>query len=98
MQAQRIRRQFRQDMVQLFRRVDLLLAPAETGPAPCDLTSTGDPSFNFPSSFSGLPAITIPSGLSAAGIPLAIQLMGPAFAEDRLIAAARWCKATLTFT
>jgi Asp-tRNA(Asn)/Glu-tRNA(Gln) amidotransferase A subunit family amidase len=95
LQAQRIRRQFRQDMAQLFQRVDFLLAPAATGPAPRNLTSTGDPSFNSPSSFSGLPAITIPSGLSAAGLPLAIQFMGPAFAEDRLLAAARWCEATL---
>jgi len=95
MQAQRIRRQFRQDMTQLFRRVDFLVAPAATGPAPHGLTSTGDPSFNSPSSFSGLPAITMPSGLSGAGLPLAIQLMGPAFAEDRLLAAARWCEVTL---
>jgi aspartyl-tRNA(Asn)/glutamyl-tRNA(Gln) amidotransferase subunit A len=95
MQAQRIRRQFRQDMAQLFQRVDFLLAPAAPGPAPRDLTTTGDPSFNSPSSFSGLPAITIPSGLNAAGLPLAIQFMGPALAEDRLLAAARWCEGTL---
>jgi Asp-tRNA(Asn)/Glu-tRNA(Gln) amidotransferase A subunit family amidase len=82
-------------MAPLYQRVDCLLAPAATGPAPRDLTTTGDASFNSPSSFSGLPAITVPSGLSAAGLPLAIQLMGPAFAEDRLLAAARWCEATL---
>ena len=95
LQAQRIRRQFRQDMGQLFQRIDFLLAPAATGPAPRGLTSTGDASFNSPSSFSGLPAITIPSGLSAAGLPLAIQFIGPAFAEDRLLAAARWSEGTL---
>jgi aspartyl-tRNA(Asn)/glutamyl-tRNA(Gln) amidotransferase subunit A len=95
LQAQRIRRQFRQDMTQLFRQVDCLIAPAATGPAPQGLGSTGDASFNAPSSFSGLPAITIPSGLSAAGLPLAIQLMGQAFAEDQLLAAARWCELTL---
>jgi Asp-tRNA(Asn)/Glu-tRNA(Gln) amidotransferase A subunit family amidase len=95
LQAQRIRHQFRQDMAQLFRRVDFLLAPAAPGPAPRDLTTTGDASFNSPSSFSGLPAITIPSGLGAAGLPFAVQFMGPAFAEDRLLGAARWCEATL---
>jgi len=94
-QAQRLRRQFRRDMSQLYRQVDFLLAPAATGPAPQGLASTGDPSFNSPSSFSGLPAITIPSGLSAAGLPLAIQLMGPALAEERLLAAARWCEVVL---
>ena len=95
LQAQRIRRQFRQDMGQLLQRVDFLLAPAAPGPAPRDLTTTGDPSFNSPSSFAGLPAITIPSGLSAAGLPLGVQFIGPAFAEDRLLAAARWCERTL---
>jgi aspartyl-tRNA(Asn)/glutamyl-tRNA(Gln) amidotransferase subunit A len=95
LQAQRIRRRFRQDMAQMFQSVDFLLAPAAMGPAPRDLTTTGDASFNSPSSFSGLPSITIPSGLNAAGLPLAIQVMGPAFAEDRLLAAARWCEVTL---
>jgi aspartyl-tRNA(Asn)/glutamyl-tRNA(Gln) amidotransferase subunit A len=94
-QAQRLRRIFRQDMSQLLERVDVLLAPAAPGPAPRDLTTTGDPSFNSPSSFAGLPAITIPSGLNAAGLPLAIQFMGQAWDEERLLAAARWCEATL---
>jgi aspartyl-tRNA(Asn)/glutamyl-tRNA(Gln) amidotransferase subunit A len=95
MQAQRIRRLFRGDMSQLLQPVDALLAPATPGPAPHGLASTGDPAFNSPSSFSGLPAMTIPSGLNGAGLPLAIQLMGSAWAEDRLLAAARWCEATL---
>jgi aspartyl-tRNA(Asn)/glutamyl-tRNA(Gln) amidotransferase subunit A len=95
LQAQRIRRQFRQDMGQLFQHVDVLVAPAATGPAPRGLASTGDASFNAPSSFSGLPSITIPSGLSAAGLPLAIQFMAAAFAEERLLGAARWCEGTL---
>ncbi|MBI3328528.1 MAG: hypothetical protein HYZ81_17730 [Nitrospinae bacterium] len=98
MQAQRVRRQFRHDMAQLFQRVDFLLMPAAPGPAPRDLTTTGDPSFNSPSSFAGVPAITVPSGLNAAGLPLAIQLQGPAFAEERLLGAARWCEATLNVT
>ncbi len=97
-QAQRIQRFVRQDMAQVLQRVGFLLMPAATGPAPRDLTTTGDPSFNGLSSLTGLPAITIPSGLNAAGMPLAIQLVGSAFADDRLLAAARWCEATLNVT
>jgi aspartyl-tRNA(Asn)/glutamyl-tRNA(Gln) amidotransferase subunit A len=97
-QAQRIRRQFRHDMQEVFQRLDCLVAPAAPGPAPHDLTTTGDASFNSPSSFSGLPAITIPSGVNRAGLPFAIQLMGPAFAEDRMLTAARWCEAMLNVT
>jgi aspartyl-tRNA(Asn)/glutamyl-tRNA(Gln) amidotransferase subunit A len=94
-QAQRLRRIFRGEMSQLLRQVDVLLAPAAPGPAPRDLSTTGDPSFNSPSSFCGLPAITIPSGLNRAGLPLAVQFMGSAWAEDRLLAAARWCEMAL---
>ena len=95
LQAQRIQRIVQQDMAALFEGVDFLLMPAAPGPAPRDLSTTGDPSFNSPSSFVGFPAITIPSGLNAVGLPLAIQFMGPAWAEERLLAAARWCEGTL---
>jgi Asp-tRNA(Asn)/Glu-tRNA(Gln) amidotransferase A subunit family amidase len=98
LQAQRMRRLLRHDMTQVFQGVDFLLMPAAPGPAPRDLTTTGDPSFSALASFTGLPAITIPSGLNTAGMPLAIQLLGPAFADDRLLAAARWCEATLDVT
>jgi aspartyl-tRNA(Asn)/glutamyl-tRNA(Gln) amidotransferase subunit A len=98
LQAQRIRRIVRHDVAQLFQRLECLLMPAAPGPAPRDLTTTGDPSFNALASLTGLPAITVPSGLNAAGMPLAVQLLGPAFADDRLLAAARWCEATLDVT
>ena len=35
----------------------------------------------------GLPAITIPAGLSAEGLPLGLQLVGPAFGEAQVLAA-----------
>jgi aspartyl-tRNA(Asn)/glutamyl-tRNA(Gln) amidotransferase subunit A len=98
LQAQRIRRLIRRDMTEVFQRADFLLMPAAPGPAPRDLTITGDPSFSALASFTGLPAITIPSGLNGEAMPLAIQLLGPAFADDRLLAAARWCEATLDVT
>ena len=36
-------------------------------------------------SFVGLPVLTLPVGLSAAGLPVAAQLIGPRFAEERLV-------------
>src|ERR671924_754577 len=62
LQAQRLRRLVRHDMTQVFQHSDFLLMPAASGPAPRDLTITGDPSFSALASFTGLPAITIPSG------------------------------------
>ena len=38
----------------------------------------------------GLPAVSVPCGLSAAGLPIGAQLIGPRFSEPRLLAAARF--------
>lgn len=95
LQAQRLRRQFRQDMVEMIRRVDVVLTPATPEPAPRDLNDIGDPVFQRAWTFTGMPAVVIPSGLSQAGLPLAIQLAAPPFEEGKLLAAARWCEAAL---
>ena len=94
-QAQRLRRQFRQDMIEMVKRVDLVLTPAVPEPAPRDLTTTGDPVFQSPWTSCGLPTIALPSGLSESGLPLGIQLGGLPFEEGKLLAAARWCETSL---
>ena len=95
LQAQRLRRQFRQDLSALAESVDALLTPATLAPAPRDLTTTGDAAFQAPWTSAGLPTITIPSGLAGDGLPLGIQLAGPPWAEGRLLAVAGWCEAAL---
>lgn len=60
--------------------VDALLTPAALGPAPGPET-TGDPAFNSPWSFLGLPTITHPISLSPDGLPLGLQLIGRAGPE-----------------
>jgi Asp-tRNA(Asn)/Glu-tRNA(Gln) amidotransferase A subunit family amidase len=77
-----------------FEGVDALLMPATTGPAPAAAT-TGDPAPNSPWSYTGLPTISLPAGRSSDGMPLAIQLVGPAFGEAQLFAAASWCERVL---
>lgn len=94
-QAQRLRRRFRRDMETVMGQVDALLTPAAPSPAPQDLSTTGDPVFQGAWTYAGLPAIAIPSGLSPSGMPLGIQLVGAPFAEDRLLAVARWCELVL---
>jgi len=93
LQAQRLRREFRRDMVELAKGFDVLLTPATPAIAPRDLTTTGDAAFQSPWTSSGLPTITVPTGLSEAGLPLAIQLAATPFDEGKLLAAARWCEA-----
>lgn len=95
LRAQKIRRQFRREMDEIIQGFDCLLTPATATPAPQGLSSTGDPAFQVPWSFSGLPAIGLPSGLSNEGLPLGIQLVGGAFAEEKLFAVARWCENVL---
>jgi aspartyl-tRNA(Asn)/glutamyl-tRNA(Gln) amidotransferase subunit A len=74
--------------------VDGLLAPATTGPAP-DAGSTGDPAFNSPWSYTGLPAVSFLSDWTAEGLPLALQVIGRPFGEAELFATAEWCEAQL---
>ena len=94
-QAQRIRQRFRRDMQDAIRGFDVLLTPSTTSAAPRDLSTTGDPVFQTPWTTCGFPAITLPSGLSESGLPLGIQLASAPFAEETLLAAARWCEEVL---
>jgi aspartyl-tRNA(Asn)/glutamyl-tRNA(Gln) amidotransferase subunit A len=89
-------RQLARDMLACFEGVDVLLTPAATGPAP-DADTTGDPAFNSPWSYTGLPTVSIPAGWSAEGLPLALQLVGRPWGEAELFAAAAWCEETLAF-
>ncbi len=95
LRAQKIKRLFRREMDLIMQEYDCLLSPATSSAAPKTLSSTGDPWFQVPWSLSGLPAISIPSGLNDEGLPLGIQLAGGAFAEGKLLAAARWCEKVL---
>ncbi len=95
--AQQTRRRFRDEMGPLFEQVDALLMPVAPTTAPKGLASTGDPALCAPWSFGGFPAVALPSGVSADGLPLAIQLVAGLHAEDRLLSVARWCGAVLNF-
>src|SRR5207248_1235558 len=74
--------------------VDVLLTPATTRQAP-DTSTTGDPAFNSPWSYTGLPTVSVPAGRADDGLPLAIQLVGRPWGEADLLAAAAWCEGVL---
>ncbi len=97
--AQRLRRLIRQDFLDAFDAVDLLLTPAtpttafrkETLKAVDD---SDDPTamyqqdvYTVPASLAGLPAASIPCGFID-GLPVGMQVIAPHFAEDRLLAVA----------
>ena len=94
-QAQRLRSRTRCEVTALFDRVDLLAAPAASGPAkpvahfdPYSLTqpmrSTPLEIFNL----AACPALSVPCGFSAAGMPIGLQLAAPPFDEAGLLRAA----------
>jgi aspartyl-tRNA(Asn)/glutamyl-tRNA(Gln) amidotransferase subunit A len=72
----------------------VLLCPATTGPAPLADT-TGDPAFNSPWSYTGLPTISIQTGYYENDLPLAIQLVAGPNREDLLFSVAVWCEKRL---
>jgi aspartyl-tRNA(Asn)/glutamyl-tRNA(Gln) amidotransferase subunit A len=82
------------EMLDCFAGIDALLTPATTGPAP-DAATTGNPAFNSPWSYTGLPTVSLPSGRSSDGLPLSIQLVGEPWDEPALFAVALWCEDTL---
>jgi len=98
LEAQAARRRFRADVTPIAARFDALLTPTAPAPAPAGLTATGDPWFCAPWSFAGMPAISLPSGLDASRLPLAIQLVGAPLAEARLLGAAAWCERAIAFS
>jgi len=75
--------------------VDVLLMPTASGPAPADLTATGDTRFQSVWSFTGFPSISVPVGLAGNGLPLGAQMAAAPFQEGRLLAAAYWAEQTL---
>ncbi len=89
LKAREYQSQLTRDMANLFAEVDALIAPATTTPAP-DAATTGNPAFNSPWSFTGLPVVALPVALSRDGLPLGIQLIGPAREESRLFSVGLW--------
>jgi len=81
----------------LFERCEVIASPPAPGPAPRRLDVTGDPSFCTLWSLLGVPAITIPSGLSRTGLPLGLQLACDVGGDAHLLRVARWCEAVLRF-
>lgn len=76
---------------------DALIMPATPGTAP-PRDSTGDPRFNSPWSYSGLPVASIPCGVATDGLPVAVQMVAAPFAEGLLLAVAAWCERALAFS
>jgi Asp-tRNAAsn/Glu-tRNAGln amidotransferase A subunit and related amidases len=76
---------------------DAVLTPPAPGPAPQDLTQTGDPACCSLWSLAGFPALSLPVALAPNGLPLGMQLAAPASHDHRLLAVGKWCELRLPF-
>ncbi len=91
--AQRVRTKIAEDFTSAFQEVDLIVTPTSPTVAFKLGAKVDDPLamylndlFTVPMPLAGIPAISIPGGLSE-GLPVGIQLAGPAFSENRIFEA-----------
>jgi Asp-tRNA(Asn)/Glu-tRNA(Gln) amidotransferase A subunit family amidase len=66
--------------------IDVWISPSAVGPAPRGLDSTGDPIMNLPWTQAGMPALTVPYSYGDQGLPLGLQLVARAGADESLLA------------
>ena len=94
-QAQRTRTLIIEAFATAYESVDLILG-ATTPTTAFELgAKVADPMemylsdvFTSPTNLAGHPALSLPMGLDAGGLPIGVQLLGPALSEQRLLAAA----------
>ncbi|MBM3581299.1 MAG: Asp-tRNA(Asn)/Glu-tRNA(Gln) amidotransferase subunit GatA [Alphaproteobacteria bacterium] len=94
LKAQQVRTLIARDFRAAFEDVDAILAPTAPSPAFALGEKMDDPVamylndvFTVPASLAGLPAISVPAGLSANGLPLGLQVIGRAFDEETVLRA-----------
>jgi len=66
-------------------KIDLWISPPALGAAPRGLGSTGDPVMNVPWSQAGMPAVCLPAGRNATGLPLGLQVSARWWCDESLL-------------
>jgi aspartyl-tRNA(Asn)/glutamyl-tRNA(Gln) amidotransferase subunit A len=94
LKAQQVRQLVADDFARAFREVDVVIGPTAPTPAFALGAKTDDPItmylndiYTIAANLAGLPGISVPCGL-VDGLPVGLQIIGPAFAEARLFTAA----------
>ncbi len=77
---------------------DAIIAPSAAGEAPKFGSGTGDPIFCTLWTLAGLPCVSLPMLVGENGLPIGVQLIGPAEKDDRLLRTARWLQKHLAET
>ena len=90
-----VRARIREAFEAAFRRYDLLLTPVMPTTAPRLGESLDEPlkmylgdRYTVPANLAGLPALSMPCGFDAEGLPIGAQLIGPALGDGTVLNAA----------
>ncbi len=101
--AQKVRTLISDDFKAAFDTIDFVVTPTAPGVAFELGSKTADPLAMYlndfctvPMSLAGIPAISIPNGLSD-GLPVGFQIAGPAFSENRILDAAHALEQAIGF-
>jgi len=93
--AQKVRTLIRQDFLNAYREVDVLLTPT-TPTAAFKIGEKADPLalylcdiYTIGVNLAGLPGMSVPCGFTASGLPIGLQLIGQPFQEAELLAIAQ---------
>ena len=94
--AQQVRTLIRHDFDAAFEQVDIIAAPVAPTTAFAFGENANDPIkmyledvFTLPPSLAGIPGISVPCGFDEHHLPIGLQLLGPAFSEDRVLRTAQ---------
>jgi len=100
--AMQVRALVCRDYETAFQRCDVILGPTSPTTAFKRGEKTQDPLqmylsdvYTIAANLSGVPALSLPAGTDEDGLPVAVQLQAPQFAEDRLLSTAAWFQAAL---
>jgi aspartyl-tRNA(Asn)/glutamyl-tRNA(Gln) amidotransferase subunit A len=105
LKAQKVRALIAQDFAAAFEKVDCLLTPTAPSAAFAIGEKQDDPIamylndvFTVPANLAGLPALSVPAGLSADGLPLGLQITGRAFDEETVLRVGEVLETAAEFT
>ncbi len=95
LKAQKVRTLIARDFHLAFEKCDLIVTPTSPIPAFRLGERTADPLamyladiYTVTGSLAGVPGISVPCGLTSEGLPVGLQIFGPHFGEDRVLALA----------
>ena len=96
LRAQKVRTLIRRDFLNAYREVDALITPTSPIPAFKLGEKSADPLamylcdvYTIGVNLAGLPALSLPCGFTAGGLPIGLQLIGQPFREADLLAVAQ---------